>query len=174
MFKRISLVILIAIAVLGSAWLCANHNWQPLGHGAKADRILVEKGLRKLTLFSGAKPIKTYSVSLGREPVGPKSHEDDNRTPEGNYTIDGRNDASSYHLALHISYPDKHDQSEAAKRGLSPGGDVMIHGIVNGYGGIGAFHRCRDWTSGCVAVTNFEIDEIWRAVPNGVRIEIRP
>ncbi len=174
MFKRISLIILIASAVLGSSLLCANHNWHPLAGGAKADRILVEKGARKLTLFSGTQSIKTYSVSLGRKPVGPKNHEDDNRTPEGIYTIDSRNAASSYHRALHISYPDKHERSEATKRGLPPGGDVMIHGIVNDYGWIGAFHRCRDWTSGCIAVTDFEIDEIWRATPNGIRIEIRP
>lgn len=173
-FRRIIMVLVIATMVAGVALVCANHNWRPLETGAKADRILVEKGARKLTLFNGGKAIKAYSVSLGRAPAGPKKQEDDNRTPEGFYLIDSRNAASSCHRALHVSYPDARDKKQAAKSGRAPGGDIMIHGIANGYGWFGSIHRCYDWTSGCIAVTDFEVDEIWRAVANGTRIEIRP
>ena len=174
MLKRVILFVAISTMAAGLVLVCANHNWQPLEAGAKADRILVEKGARKLTLFNGSQAMKTYSISLGRAPTGPKRYENDNRTPEGSYLIDSRNAASTCHLALHISYPDARDKTEAAKRGRAPGGDIMIHGIANGYGWFGSLHRWHDWTSGCIAVTDFEVDEIWRAVPNGVRIEIRP
>lgn len=174
MFKRISIIFLIPATLVLAALLCANHNWSPIKAEVKANRILVEKSARRLTLFSGEKPIKTYSVSLGRSPVGHKNQEGDNRTPEGFYVIDSRNAVSASHRALHISYPKTTDTAAAAKCGVSPGGDIMIHGILNGYGWIGLFHRCYDWTAGCIAVTDFEMDEIWNAVPTGTTIEIRP
>ena len=174
LIKRVSLVFTIVAVVVTAVLICANHNWSPIKAGAKADHILVEKAARRLTLFSGADPIKSYTIALGRSPTGHKLEEDDNRTPEGIYFIDGRNSDSACHLALHVSYPQAGDKAAAKKRGVSPGGDIMVHGIQNGYGWLGALHRSGDWTAGCMAVTDFEIDEIWRTVPNGTKIEIRP
>jgi murein L,D-transpeptidase YafK len=96
------------------------------------------------------------------------------KTPEGIYKIDSRNPQSSFHLALHISYPSDGDDRRAAARGVSAGFDIMIHGIQNGHGWIGAFHRWNNWTAGCIAVTDEEIEELWRVTPDGTAIEIRP
>ncbi|MDQ6831585.1 MAG: L,D-transpeptidase family protein [Gemmatimonadota bacterium] len=139
-----------------------------------ADRIVVEKGRHRLTLYRAGRPVRTYSVALGANPVGDKERAGDKRTPEGVYTIDQRVAQSQYHLALHISYPDSAHRARAARRGESPGGDVMIHGLPNGQGYVGAAHREYDWTFGCIAVTDAEIEEIWRSVRVGTRIEIRP
>jgi len=111
---------------------------------------------------------------LGRNPLGAKQEEGDMKTPEGIYKIDGRNPQSRFHLALHISYPSAEDDKRAAARGVPAGYDIMIHGIQNGRGWIGAFHRWKDWTAGCIAVTDEEIEELWRVTPDGATIEIRP
>jgi murein L,D-transpeptidase YafK len=139
-----------------------------------ADRILIEKSQRRLTLFHDGIAIRSYRVALGGQPVGAKQQQGDNRTPEGLYFIDGRNPGSSYHKALHISYPNAADRERAAGLGVSPGGDVMIHGLRNGLGWMGATQRFYDWTKGCVAVSDEEIDEIWQLVPDGVPVEIVP
>jgi len=118
--------------------------------------------------------LKTYVVSLGRHPVGPKEREGDKRTPEGLYTIESHNPRSSFHRALKVSYPSAADRLAAEKRGVAPGGDIMIHGLRNGLGLIGRLQRGLDWTAGCIAVTNPEIEEICRVVPDGTPIEIRP
>jgi murein L,D-transpeptidase YafK len=118
--------------------------------------------------------IKTYKIALGSEPVGPKARQGDHRTPEGTYVIDNRNANSKFHRSLHISYPNAADRERARKLGISPGGDIFIHGLPNGYGFVGAAHRARDWTDGCIAVTDQEIEEIWRAVDNGTPVEILP
>lgn len=143
-------------------------------NAVKADKVLIEKRARTLTLSSNGEVIKSYKVALGRNPEGAKEKEGDNKTPEGVYTIDTRNTKSSYHLALHISYPNAQDIQRAKQEGVSPGGSIMIHGIRNGLGWIGKFHRRLDWTKGCVAVTNDEIDEIGKLVTNGTPVEIRP
>jgi murein L,D-transpeptidase YafK len=139
-----------------------------------ADKIVIEKKARRLTLFSRGEVIRTYKVVLGGNPNGPKEKEGDNKTPEGSYVIDSRNEKSRYHLALHISYPNAKDSQRAHQRGVSPGGDIMIHGIRNGFGWIGSLHRWMDWTKGCIAVTNNEIEEIGRLVPDGTAVEIVP
>jgi murein L,D-transpeptidase YafK len=172
--KRASLIVLIPCGGFALTLFCANHEWNPLSPEAKADRILVEKAARRLTLFRGSTALKSYRIALGRSPVGPKEREGDQRTPEGIYLIDRRKPDSAFHRALHISYPSPSDIAQATERGVAPGGDIMIHGIRNGRGWIGAFHRIRDWTSGCIAVTDLQIEEIWRAVPDGTPIEIRP
>jgi murein L,D-transpeptidase YafK len=141
---------------------------------AKADKVLVEKRIRRLSLYSKGRVIKTYRISLGRNPVGPKMRQGDNRTPEGIYKIDYRNGKSRYHRALHITYPNPADRARARKLKVSPGGDIMIHGIGKKFGCVGPLHRFVDWTRGCIAVTNPEIEEIWKLVPNGVRVEIVP
>jgi len=152
----------------------AHLNFDPLPRDAVADRVLVEKSARRLTLLRNSSAVKTYRIALGRAPMGPKEYEGDQRTPEGIYTIDFHKPDSDYHLALHVSYPEPRDVDRAAAQGLSAGSDIMIHGLPNGRGWIGRFHRRSDWTAGCVAVTDFEIEEIYRAVPDGTPIEIRP
>jgi murein L,D-transpeptidase YafK len=139
-----------------------------------ADRVLIEKHTRRLTLFSRGRPVKTYRIALGRRPTGAKTMEGDGKTPEGSYVIDHRKPDSQFHRALRISYPNRVDRRRAAAGGVAPGGDIMIHGLPNGMGKIGALHRAYDWTNGCIAVTDDEIDEIWRAVPNGTSVEIVP
>ena len=140
----------------------------------RADRIVILKAKRELTLYLGSKPLRTYRVALGPSPVGAKQCEGDNRTPEGTYRIDSRNANSHYHRSLHVSYPNATDVANARKAGCRPGGDIMIHGITNGLGWIGSAHRAKDWTAGCIAVTDGEIEEIWEAVRNGTTVEIRP
>ncbi|HEY3661678.1 MAG TPA: L,D-transpeptidase family protein [Chthoniobacterales bacterium] len=167
------MIFLIAGVCFALALFCLRHEWRPLSPRAKADRVLVEKRARRLTLFSGSKPLKSYRVALGSSPVGPKESEGDRRTPEGRYVIDRHKEDSAFHRALHISYPDADDVARAEEMGLSAGSDIMIHGLPNGWGWIGAFHRGRDWTAGCIAVTDSQIEEIWRAVPDGTPIEIR-
>lgn len=139
-----------------------------------ADWILVEKKARRLTLFRDNKPLKSYDIALGRQPDGPKRFQGDNKTPEGRYRIASRKKNSDFHRALRISYPSPEDAAFAAKQKRSAGGDIMIHGLPNGMGSMGRLHLLRDWTAGCIAVTNTEIEELWRAVPDGTPIEIRP
>jgi len=139
-----------------------------------ADHVVVLKKERTLELLARGKVIKTYKVALGGDPIGPKTRQGDHKTPEGAYVLDFRNAHSRFHKAIHISYPNDHDHAVARAKGVSPGGDVFIHGLPNGYGAIGPAHRLRDWTDGCIAVTNDEIDEIWKAIPDGTQIEIRP
>jgi tetratricopeptide (TPR) repeat protein len=139
-----------------------------------ADRILIEKKDRRLTLFAKGNVIKTCKIALGGNPDGPKVKQGDNKTPEGIYVIDSRNKDSRYHLSLHISYPNEEDKKRAKKLGVSPGGDIMIHGIMNGYSWVGDSHTESDWTKGCIAVTDEEIEEIDKLTPDGTVVEIRP
>ena len=139
-----------------------------------ADRVLIEKKERRLTLLSKGEAIKTYKIALGGNPVGPKERQGDNKTPEGTYIIDSRNRDSGYHLSLHISYPNEKDKLRSKELGVSPGGDIMIHGIKNGFSWVGASHAEVDWTKGCIAVADEEIEEIDKLVPNGTVVEIRP
>jgi murein L,D-transpeptidase YafK len=139
-----------------------------------ADRVLVDKSEHRLVLLRGGSVLKGYRVSFGADPVGHKQREGDERTPEGLYRIDRRNARSAFHRSLHVSYPDRRDVERARELGVAPGGDIMIHGIRNGLGWAGRLHRLADWTDGCIAVTNREMDELWRAVPDGTPIEVRP
>jgi murein L,D-transpeptidase YafK len=157
-----------------AVYFYAHHNWRPLSSTTTIDRIVVEKSPRRLSIFRDGKRIKTYRIALGRNPVGPKQEEGDMKTPEGVYKIDSRNAQSSFHLSLHVSYPSDEDNKRAATHGVSAGSDIMIHGIQNGRGWIGAFHRWKDWTAGCVALTDEEIEELWHVTPDGTTIEIRP
>jgi murein L,D-transpeptidase YafK len=138
------------------------------------DQILVVKNERKLSLLAHGKVIRTYKVSLGGEPVGAKERQGDHKTPEGNYVLDRRNLTSKFYKSIHVSYPNEQDKQQAAKLGVSAGGDIMIHGLPNGFGWLRATHLAKDWTDGCIAVTDSEIDEIWKLVADGTPIEIRP
>lgn len=146
----------------------------PLPPAVVADRIVVHKAERELLLVAGGETLKRYHIALGGHPRGHKTQEGDRRTPEGVYRIAGRNPRSAYHLSLRISYPNEDDRIQTVHRGVSPGGDIMIHGLPNGFGWIGRLHRWVDWTAGCIAVTDSEIEEIWRSVPDGTPVEIKP
>ena len=134
----------------------------------KADRILVRKSVREMVLLRGSAVLRTYRIALGPNPAGHKEREGDGRTPEGIYRIDRRNPRSRYHLSLHISYPQDRDIARAQELGVAAGGDIMIHGLKDGQ------QRETDWTQGCIAVTDQEMDEIWNLVDDGTPIEILP
>ncbi len=168
------IVILLAALLFPCLTVQADSDNVVLVTGKKVDYILVRKASKELTLYAGSRKIKTYKIALGKNPVGHKVREGDQKTPEGLYYIDARKNNSKYHLALHISYPDKIDDLKARSLGVSPGGDIMIHGTGDEYKWMGKLHASINWTDGCIAVTNKEIEEIWRLVPDGTLIEIKP
>ena len=141
---------------------------------AKADRVVVFKGERKLVLMRGERVLKVFRVALGRNATGHKIKVGDNRTPEGDYVLDSRLADSNFYRALHISYPNWYDRSRAEFLGVDPGGAIMIHGQPNGVSKDYVGHPRIDWTNGCIAVTNREMDEIWSLVADGTEINIYP
>ncbi len=142
--------------------------------GDSVDLVVVEKSQRKMVLLSNGTEIRTYDIALGGNARGHKMQQGDRRTPEGRYVIDYRNPKSRYHLSLHISYPNAQDRARARRRGLNPGGMIMIHGSPNHWQRAEALLKGVDWTNGCIAVTNAEIEEIWSLVEDGTPIEIKP
>lgn len=157
------------MVLLAALAACAPVQREPLG---TADLVRVDKSDRTLSLYAGGKLLRTYTnIQLGDAPVGHKRFEGDEKTPEGRYTIDYRNPKSAYHLSLHISYPAVADSAYAAQAGRSPGGEIFIHGQPNA---LPLGRLPGDWTDGCIAVSNTEIEEIWDAVPDGTPIEISP
>ena len=139
-----------------------------------ADRIIIEKSARTMKLMRRGEILKTYKVALSRVPVGAKERTGDHKVPEGEYIVDSKNQQSRFHLALHISYPNAKDRERAHKLGVAPGGNIEIHGLNNTYSWVGGLQRQVDWTDGCIAVTNPEIEEIFPRVPVGTPVEIRP
>jgi murein L,D-transpeptidase YafK len=144
------------------------------GAPAAADSLVLTKSRRELVVYYRGAPVRVYFVALGRSPVGDKERIGDNRTPEGFFHIQGRNPNSRYHLSLRISYPDAMHRARAARLRVEPGGDIMIHGLPDAQAAFGPAHRDFDWTNGCVAVTNKEIEELWRVVHDGTPIQIKP
>jgi murein L,D-transpeptidase YafK len=142
--------------------------------GNDVDRLVVYKHEHKLVLISGGRELRSYRVALGGEPIGPKTRQGDHRTPEGSYVLDSRNPNSHFYKAFHISYPNPKDMAVAKKLGLSPGGDIMLHGLPKEYAFVGKAHTLHDWTDGCIAISNEEMDEIWKLVRVGTPIDIRP
>lgn len=140
----------------------------------RADKVIVIKHKRILQLLWKGRVVRTYKVALGGNPKGHKVQEGDSRTPEGTYVIDRHFPKSSFHKALHINYPSDEDKERATKKGVDPGGQIEIHGLGPSMLWAGALHSKWDWTAGCIAVTNAEIEEIYRAVPNGTPIVIKP
>jgi murein L,D-transpeptidase YafK len=169
-----AVVFLLAVLVGWDFIAPVRHVPQLAAADGRATSVVVEKRSRLLTLFHDSKAIKSYRVSLGRDPIGAKEREGDSRTPEGNYVIDSKNQRSHFHLALHISYPDAEDRAHAALRDEPPGSDIMIHGLPNGLGWLGRLHLLHDWTDGRIAVTDPEIEQIWALVDTGTPIQIRP
>jgi murein L,D-transpeptidase YafK len=149
------------------------HAQPPSVNTTKVDRIIVIKSTHTMTLYADGKVLKVYHVSLGSGSGDAKQRQGDRNTPEGIYTINGRNAHSAAHLALHISYPNAEDRERARKLGVDPGGDIMIHGMLPGYDWIKPGQELSDWTYCCIALTNDEMDEVWKLVPNGTPIEIR-
>lgn len=141
---------------------------------AKAEYIKIIKSERKLFTYSKSKLLKTYKIALGKNAVGQKLSEGDGKTPEGIYEIVAKNPKSAYHLSLKISYPNAEQIEEAKKSSSNPGGDIMIHGIRNGFGFVGKYHALIDWTKGCIAVTDKEIEEIYNSTSVGTKVEILP
>ncbi|MEE2996445.1 MAG: L,D-transpeptidase family protein [Pseudomonadota bacterium] len=142
----------------------------------KADRVVVLKSERRMVLMKGDDVLKVYRIALGRYPKGHKVKRGDARTPEGQYTIDYRVDSnrSKFYRALHVSYPNSRDRAQAAKLGVHPGGQIMIHGLPLNWSAKDVGHPKLDWTQGCIALTNREMDEVWAMVSDGTRIEIHP
>jgi murein L,D-transpeptidase YafK len=139
-----------------------------------ATRIVVEKQPHRMTVFQGQRTLRQFRVALGHGGLAPKLQQGDGRVPEGQYAIAGRNPNSAFHLSLKISYPTPEQIKAAAARGVNPGGDIMIHGLPNGRGSLGHSHLATDWTDGCIAVTNPEIEWLWQTVPDGTPISILP
>ncbi len=141
----------------------------------KADYVVVKKTERKLYLYRGSEILKTYRIALGKQPDGHKIREGDSRTPEGRYILDWRNPNSKFYRSIHISYPSRTDFRDARERGDSPGGAIMIHGQPTSWvEKTKLLFNQDDWTEGCIAVQNHEMDEIWNAVDDGTPIEIIP
>jgi murein L,D-transpeptidase YafK len=163
------------LIVLGVAIAAAIYALSPPGAppAVAADKVVVLKSEHQMMLLRNDAVLKTYQISIGRNPIGPKTRAGDHRTPEGSYVVDWRNPKSKFHLSLHVSYPNARDIENGTREGRQPGGDIMIHGMQNGLSWIGRFHRFVDWTDGCIAVTDAEMDQIWRAVPDGTPVEIR-
>jgi murein L,D-transpeptidase YafK len=139
-----------------------------------ADKVVVEKGKRKLHLLKGGVAIRSFDIALGIRPVGDKEKEGDFKTPEGNYLLDAKNPDSEYFLAIHVSYPNSVDRAEARSQGVDPGGAIMIHGQPNDPTRSEAYYRTQDWTNGCIAVSNSDMIDIWLMTAENTPIEIRP
>lgn len=140
----------------------------------KIDLVRVDKSERRMELLSGGKLLRQFSIALGDNPIGHKQQEGDERTPEGRYLLDYRKPDSAYHRSIHISYPDARDIESARQRGVSPGGAIMIHGQRNGWGWAAPLMQRRDWTDGCIALSDADMDVVWELVGLGTAIEIVP
>ncbi len=170
----VKLAVVIGCAVFLTA--CGGPRLKEYGPGPsdpQANYIVIEKTARKMTLYRNDKPWRAYHVALGQGGLAPKRQEGDKLTPEGLYYIKNRNPQSIFYKSLRISYPNPEDTLHAKKMGVQPGGHIMIHGLPNGKGWVGVRHRNKDWTEGCIAVTNEEIEQIWNTVADGTPVEIR-
>lgn len=138
------------------------------------DKLELKKGDRRLLAYNKGKVVRVYAVALGAAPVGHKEREGDNKTPEGLYAIDGKNPDSAYYKNMGVSYPNAQDKARAKQLGASPGGDIKIHGLAPHFADVGIAHRMTDWTFGCIAVANEEMEELFQRVAVGTPIEIFP
>ena len=168
--KKLCFAALVWLAATSSPWSHATDvlRWQPV------DLIEVHKGKRKLYMIRQDEVVREFDISLGGNPVGHKLREGDFRTPEGNYKIDLKNPDSNYYLSVRISYPNAQDRASARRRGVRPGGNIMIHGLPLERKESEAFYRRNDWTEGCIAVSNAAMQEIWLAVQEDTPVKILP
>jgi murein L,D-transpeptidase YafK len=142
--------------------------------GPQADYVLVIKSERRLYLLQNGDVFASFRVAFGNNPTGHKEQQGDERTPEGRYLLDHKNPYSDYYKSIHISYPNNEDRQRALKQGVDPGGDIMVHGQRNGYERWETFTQLVNWTNGCIALKNSDMDFVWEAVKVGTPIEIRP
>ena len=159
--------------MMALAWAnLADHLHKPVtGH---ADRVVIDKTEHMMTLYTKGQVLQTYRVSLGRGNGDAKQQRGDHETPVGLYAIDARNAHSRFHLALHISYPNAQDREHARELGVPAGGDIMIHAVEPQFAWLGRIQSAVDWTDGCIAVTDRQMDEVWALVNVGTPVEIRP
>lgn len=162
----------LAVALLATLAACSAPSKFKTYDGPPVTQVVVQKGARQMHLLSGNTVLKSYAVGLGNEPIGHKQYEGDGKTPEGRYLIDRRNPNSSYHLSIGVSYPNAEDTARALAVGMSPGSDIFIHG--RGPEGNALAPRMRDWTAGCIAVTDKEMEDIYAMVQDGTPILITP
>ena len=167
----LSLTAIVSTSAIAYAKNTEKHT-QPISNDVIIDKVFVNKSARTLQLLSSNRVIKSYHIALGGNPNGHKQQEGDKRTPTGNYILDYKNEKSKFYRSIHVSYPNATDKARAKSQGVSPGGDIMIHGQKNGFGHLAWVNQKRDWTDGCIAVTDDEMDEIMNAVKIGTPIEI--
>jgi murein L,D-transpeptidase YafK len=178
--QRCAALFLFAVSVLPLGACCQIFGCGPLASLEPAatpprpDRIVVFKSRRILELRRGDTILATFPIALGPHPHGPKREAGDGRTPQGRYIIDWRSADTRYHRELHISYPDASDLAHAQAMHVEPGGEIFIHGLPPGFGNYDPVRFDRDWTEGCVAVSDAAIDKIWRAIPDGTVVDILP
>lgn len=146
----------------------------PKAEPPRADSVVVDKSNRQLYLKRDGAVLRSYDIALGFSPKGHKTKRGDGRTPEGRYTLDFRNPDSRFHRSIRVSYPNRQDVARARSQGLDPGDNIMIHGLPDDWAWLGRHHTRQDWTEGCIAVTNREMDEIWAMVDSGTPIHILP
>ena len=172
--RRIRIAALALLTPVAACVLWAGRPAAPVPPGTHADLLVVHKSARRMALYAHGSVVRSYAIALGHDPVGPKRRAGDHRTPEGWYVIDEHNPNSAFHRSLHVSYPSADDVARAHAAGHSPGGDVMIHGTRNGVGWLARLRRPADWTDGCIAVSDAEMDELYELVPDGTPIDIQP
>lgn len=163
------LLTLVVLAVLGAAPSAV-----PASAIEMADRVVVRKAERRLLLMRGERILRSFDVALGLSPTGPKKREGDFRTPEGNYLLAGRNPNSDFFLAIQVDYPGPDDLRRASEDGVDPGGQIMIHGQPNRPSRPLEYYQSRDWTNGCIAVSNADMVDIWLMTPDNTPIQILP
>ena len=146
----------------------------PVAGPVLADRVVVRKSERRLYLMQGSSVLRSYRVALGLNPVGPKEQEGDSRTPEGHYQLTRRNPRSEYFLSIQVSYPNDRDLQRARRNRLTPGGAIMIHGLPNELRREPTYYEKRDWTDGCIAVSDSDMLEIWLMTSPDTPIDILP
>lgn len=171
---RLKILCTLGALVLGASVVPGGHGDARANDFPVADKVVVEKGKRKLHLLKGGVAFRSFDIALGIRPVGDKEKEGDFKTPEGNYLLDAKNPDSEYFLAIHVSYPNSTDRAEARSKGVDPGGAIMIHGQPNDPTRSEAYYRTQDWTNGCIAVSNSDMIDIWLMTAENTPIEIRP
>ena len=171
---KLKLIIILILIISTLGFFAYPQSEKRLDKSVMIEKLVVEKSKRRLHVYSNGELIKTYKISIGRNPKSDKEFEGDKRTPEGLYFINDKNPKSGYYKNLGISYPNKQDIEYASKIGKKSGGQIKIHGLKNGLAWIGRIHLLMDWTAGCIALTNKEIDELYYTVKIGTTIEIKP
>jgi murein L,D-transpeptidase YafK len=164
----------VTVLLCACAAVHAQYGASPEAQGQAVDRILVVKSERKLHLLNAGNIVRSFDISLGLVPQGPKQREGDFRTPEGVYQIEAKHSGSDYFLALKVSYPNAHDRARARAQGVDPGGEIMIHGLPNEPRYAESRYRGWDWTNGCIAVSNSDMIDLWLMTSVATTIEIRP